>query len=171
MTAFASVRIHPDPDGMRVFRSTEPSTEVYMSACVWPVAFEYVNEPTPTPLAYAAMVLELDPKPSTSTGAPAENTVTDGNGADSGQPPTVVVVDACETDADCGGATPHCDTASKDATIPGFSNERLWKAVVYSLLIDPTSNGYIGRSPPTLESYPARATPTSTRSLLAFIRL
>jgi uncharacterized repeat protein (TIGR01451 family)/MYXO-CTERM domain-containing protein len=49
-------------------------------------------------------------------GAPAESTVTDGNGVESGQPPTVVNVDACESDADCSAPTPRCDVASSPQT-------------------------------------------------------
>lgn len=34
---------------------------------------------------------------------------TDGNGAAPGIPPTTTLVDLCATDANCSGATPHCD--------------------------------------------------------------
>jgi len=44
-------------------------------------------------------------------GAPASDTPTDGNGPSSGAPPTQVIVDQCVTDAQCSGATPHCNTA------------------------------------------------------------
>jgi len=43
-------------------------------------------------------------------GAPAEDTPTDGNGPTGGQPPTPVVIDACETDAQCAAPTPYCNT-------------------------------------------------------------
>ncbi|WP_437590194.1 DUF3344 domain-containing protein [Sorangium sp. So ce1000] len=46
-------------------------------------------------------------------GAPEEDTPTDGNGPTDGVPPTEVVIDACETDAQCAAATPHCDTAAE----------------------------------------------------------
>jgi clumping factor A len=45
-------------------------------------------------------------------GAPAENTLTDGNGVAPGDPPTVITVDGCESDADCTSPTPACDIAS-----------------------------------------------------------
>ncbi|WP_437279081.1 hypothetical protein WME90_00570 [Sorangium sp. So ce375] len=45
-------------------------------------------------------------------GAPAEDTPTDGNGPTDGVPPTEVVIDTCETDAQCAAPTPHCDTAA-----------------------------------------------------------
>jgi uncharacterized repeat protein (TIGR01451 family)/MYXO-CTERM domain-containing protein len=44
-------------------------------------------------------------------GAPALDTPTDGNGPDAGAPPTPIVIDACETNAQCSGSTPLCDTA------------------------------------------------------------
>ncbi|MBK9262615.1 MAG: DUF11 domain-containing protein [Polyangiaceae bacterium] len=43
-------------------------------------------------------------------GAPAEDTPTDGNGPTGGQPPTPVLIDACETDAQCMAPTPYCNT-------------------------------------------------------------
>ncbi|KYF54673.1 hypothetical protein BE08_20070, partial [Sorangium cellulosum] len=43
-------------------------------------------------------------------GAPAEDTPTDGNGPAGGTPPTEVVIDACETNAECAAPTPHCNT-------------------------------------------------------------
>ena len=49
-------------------------------------------------------------------GAPAAATPTDGNGVAAGQPPTDVVVDACETDADCSDPTPFCDITSSPRT-------------------------------------------------------
>ncbi|WP_437927817.1 DUF3344 domain-containing protein [Sorangium sp. So ce291] len=45
-------------------------------------------------------------------GAPAVDTPTDGNGPAGGVPPTEVLVDECETDAQCAAPTPHCDTAA-----------------------------------------------------------
>jgi MYXO-CTERM domain-containing protein len=45
-------------------------------------------------------------------GAPAEDTITDGNGGGPGRPTTDVTIDGCGTDADCAGATPFCDVAS-----------------------------------------------------------
>ncbi|MBX3129886.1 MAG: DUF11 domain-containing protein [Polyangiaceae bacterium] len=43
-------------------------------------------------------------------GAPMENWPTDGNGAASGSPPTVIVVNQCSTNAQCAAPTPFCDT-------------------------------------------------------------
>ncbi len=45
-------------------------------------------------------------------GAPAENTLTDGNGVEPGSPPTTVTVDLCEADQDCANPTPFCDVSS-----------------------------------------------------------
>ncbi|WP_433932680.1 DUF3344 domain-containing protein [Sorangium cellulosum] len=49
-------------------------------------------------------------------GAPAEDTPTDGNGPAGGTPPTEVVIDECETDAQCAAPTPHCETAGTPNT-------------------------------------------------------
>ncbi len=43
-------------------------------------------------------------------GAPASNWPTDGNGSGPGSPPTPIVVDQCQTDAQCSAPTPKCDT-------------------------------------------------------------
>ncbi|WP_437998709.1 hypothetical protein WMF26_00645 [Sorangium sp. So ce185] len=45
-------------------------------------------------------------------GAPNEETPTDGDDETGGPQPTDVVIDECETDAQCEGDTPHCDTAA-----------------------------------------------------------
>jgi uncharacterized repeat protein (TIGR01451 family) len=44
-------------------------------------------------------------------GALPKDTPTDGNGLGAGSPPTLIVVDQCETDAQCGMPLPHCNTA------------------------------------------------------------
>ncbi|WP_437756186.1 DUF3344 domain-containing protein [Sorangium sp. So ce1389] len=49
-------------------------------------------------------------------GAPAEDTPTDGNGPAGGTPPTEVVIDECETDAQCAAPTPHCNTEATPNT-------------------------------------------------------
>ena len=46
-------------------------------------------------------------------GASATDTPTDGNGAGAGNPPTQILVVACETDAQCSAPTPHCDTSNE----------------------------------------------------------
>jgi len=45
-------------------------------------------------------------------GAPAEGTPTDGNGVTNGQPPTPIVVEQCDTDAQCMAPTPYCKSAA-----------------------------------------------------------
>jgi uncharacterized repeat protein (TIGR01451 family) len=45
-------------------------------------------------------------------GAPQTDTPTDGNGETPGQPPTDVVVDVCEADADCSDPTPFCNVTA-----------------------------------------------------------
>ncbi|MDC0747012.1 isopeptide-forming domain-containing fimbrial protein [Polyangium mundeleinium] len=52
-------------------------------------------------------------------GAPSTSFPTDGNGVSPGNPPTVVVIEECTTNADCGGATPICDTTSDPNTCVG----------------------------------------------------
>jgi clumping factor A len=44
-------------------------------------------------------------------GSPSASWPTDGNGAGAGSPPTVTVIDACDTSAQCDAPTPACDTA------------------------------------------------------------
>jgi uncharacterized repeat protein (TIGR01451 family)/MYXO-CTERM domain-containing protein len=46
-----------------------------------------------------------------SKGSPVTQFPTDGNGAVAGAPPTVVTVNQCATNSDCGPPTPVCDTA------------------------------------------------------------
>lgn len=46
-------------------------------------------------------------------GAPADTTPTDGNGvANGGQPPTPIIVEKCESDAQCKAPTPYCNVAA-----------------------------------------------------------
>jgi uncharacterized repeat protein (TIGR01451 family)/MYXO-CTERM domain-containing protein len=45
-------------------------------------------------------------------GAPAEGTPTDGNGVANGEPPTPIVVEQCDTDAQCMAPTPYCKSAA-----------------------------------------------------------
>ena len=45
-------------------------------------------------------------------GASSEDTPTDGNGVEPGQPPTDVTVDLCESDDDCKGSKRYCDVTS-----------------------------------------------------------
>ena len=45
-------------------------------------------------------------------GAPAENTLTDGNGVEPGAPPTDVTIDGCALDTDCKAPTPLCDIST-----------------------------------------------------------
>ncbi|MRG93283.1 DUF3344 domain-containing protein [Polyangium spumosum] len=49
-------------------------------------------------------------------GAPAEDTPTDGNGPTSGEPPTPIVIDQCESDANCMAPTPVCNVAGTPNT-------------------------------------------------------
>ncbi len=45
-------------------------------------------------------------------GAPPTTVVTDGNGTAAGNPPTVITVSQCVTNADCAAPTPICNTAT-----------------------------------------------------------
>ncbi|MDI1449560.1 DUF3344 domain-containing protein [Polyangium sp. 6x1] len=49
-------------------------------------------------------------------GAPAQDTPTDGNGPTSGEPPTPIVIDQCESDANCMAPTPVCNVAATPNT-------------------------------------------------------
>ena len=49
-------------------------------------------------------------------GAPAQDTPTDGNGPTSGEPPTPIIIDQCETDANCMAPTPVCNVAATPNT-------------------------------------------------------
>ena len=56
-------------------------------------------------------------------GAKTQSWLTDGNGSSPGSPPTGIIIDLCETDAQCSGATPKCDTQASPNTCVGCLND------------------------------------------------